>query len=85
MALFENLGRENRQNAAPAAPMNYGQQIDAIRANPGQYIHQAGVQIPETMYNDPRAMVQHLLQTNQVPMGRRSIVMPMINRLMGRK
>ena len=57
--------------------------FDAIRANPGQFINAAGVNVPENIRNDPRAMCMHLMQTGQVPQGRMRAAQPLINMLMG--
>lgn len=59
--------------------------FDAIRANPNQFINQAGVQIPEELRNDPRAMCMHLINSGQVPQGRMRAAQPLINMLMGRR
>lgn len=83
MAIFDNLGKSAQQ--ANAAPMDYGARIADIRSDPMRYIRQAGVQIPEEMQRDPRAMCMHLLQTNQVPAARRGMAQPLLNMLMGRR
>lgn len=59
--------------------------FDDIRANPGQYIRQANVDIPQEIQNDPRAMCMHLINTGQVPQGRMRAAQPLINMLMGRR
>jgi hypothetical protein len=59
--------------------------FDAIRANPNQFITQAGVQIPEELRNNPRAMCMHLINSGQVPQGRMRAAQPLINMLMGRR
>lgn len=57
--------------------------FDAIRSNTGQFIDAAGVNVPENIRNDPRAMCMHLMQTGQVPQGRMRAAQPLINMLMG--
>lgn len=59
--------------------------FDAIRANSAPFIEQAGVQIPEEIRNDPRAMCMHLINSGQVPQGRMRAAQPLINMLMGRR
>ena len=57
--------------------------FDAIRSNPNPFIDAAGVNVPENIRNDPRAMCMHLMQTGQVPQGRMRAAQPLINMLMG--
>lgn len=42
------------------------QMLQQLRANPAQVLQQAGLNIPQGM-NDPNAIIQHLLQSGQVP------------------
>lgn len=59
--------------------------FDAIRTNSAPFIEQAGVQIPEEIRNDPRAMCMHQINSGQVPQGRMRAAQPLINMLMGRR
>ena len=44
----------------------------------------AGCQIPEEIMGDPKAMVQHLIMTGQVPNPLLQKIMPMIQRMGGK-
>ena len=59
-------------------------QLQQLQNNPGAMAQQAGFQIPENLYGNPKAMVQHLIQTGQVGGQRRQQIMPMMQRLMGK-
>lgn len=65
--------------------MNFGNIQDELRklqSNPREYVEKAGVNVPEEMMNDPRAMVMHLINTGQVSSPVMQRIMPMI-RMMG--
>ena len=58
--------------------------LQKLQSNPKEFIQKAGVNIPEEMMNDPRAMVQHLIMTGQVSSPLLQRIMPMIRQLGGR-
>lgn len=47
-------------------PMNMMQMIQNIKSNPVQFLLQRKMNIPANIANDPNAIVQHLLSTNQI-------------------
>ena len=60
---------------------------DALRrlqSDPKTFLQQAGVNVPEEMMSDPKAMVMHLIQTGQVSSPAMQRIMPMIQRMNGR-
>ena len=58
--------------------------LQKLQRNPREFIQKAGVNIPEEMINDPKAMVQHLIMTGQVSNPMLQQVMPMIRQMGGR-
>ena len=70
MSLFDAMGN---------APMNLQQMLQQIRSNPAQMLRQRGLNIPANM-NDPRQMVQHLIQSGQIPNTRLQRVMQLMGR-----
>lgn len=50
----------------PQQQPNMMQMLQQLRSNPMQMLQQAGLNIPQGM-NDPNAIIQHLLQSGQVP------------------
>lgn len=50
----------------PQQQPNMMQMLQQLRANPAQVLQQAGLNIPQGM-NAPNAIIQHLLQSGQVP------------------
>lgn len=56
-----------------------------LKNDPAAYIKRAGVDIPENLRGDPRAMAMHLIQSGQVPQQRLRLVQPLIDRMMGRR
>lgn len=51
-------------NRAPA-PMNPMQMLQQLRANPMQFLRQAGFNVPNNL-NDPNQIIQHLMNSGQV-------------------
>lgn len=47
-------------------PTNIIQMLQQFKSNPAQYFMQKRWNVPQNMMNDPNAIVQHLLSTNQV-------------------
>lgn len=47
-------------------PTNIMQMLQQFKSNPAQYFMQKRWNVPQNMMNDPNAIVQHLLSTNQV-------------------
>lgn len=58
--------------------MNIMQMYQMLRNNPMQMLSQR-FNIPQTLANDPNAIVQHLLNTGQVSQGQINQVMAMKN------
>ena len=56
-------------------------QMAQLRQNPIGMARQAGYNIPENLANDPKAMVQHLIQSGQISNPLLQRIMPMIQRL----
>lgn len=66
--------------------MNQGMQekLKQLQSNPAEFIRNAGMNVPEEILNDPKAMVQHLIMTGQVSSPVLQRIMPMI-KMMGGK
>ena len=60
----------------------YEEQVRQIQNDPVGMGQKSGYQIPPEIRNDPKAMVQHLIMTGQVPNPILQRIMPMIQRLM---
>lgn len=56
-SLFESLNGNQ---------MNIQEQMRLLQANPVQFLMQRRLNIPQELQNDPRGMVQHLLNTGQM-------------------
>ena len=46
--------------------MNMQEQLKQLQSNPREFIQRAGLNVPEEMLNNPKQMVMHLINTNQV-------------------
>lgn len=67
------------------APQVAAQQAMAqLRSNPAGVLGQIGLNIPADM-TDPQQIVQHLMQSGQVPQGRFAQAMQMMGQMTGRR
>lgn len=73
MSIYDQLGNK------PTA-MNPMQMLSQIKQNPAAVLKQAGLNIPQGM-NNPQQIIQHLLQTGQVPQNRYQQAMQMMSRM----
>ena len=85
MSLFDSLGKASALTPAANRPVNPMQVLSQLRSNPLQMLSKAGYSIPENIGNNPQAIVQHLLNTNQITQQRLSQSQAMANRIMGRR
>ena len=61
--------------------MNMQEQLRQLQSNPREFIQRAGMNIPEEMMNDPKQMVMHLINTQQVGGGRLQQIMQMVRQM----
>ena len=78
MSLFDGLGQQPQFTR-----MNPVQIMQQLRSNPSVTLKQIGLDIPEGM-SDPHQIVNHLLQSGQIPQARYQQAMQMMSR-MGRR
>lgn len=83
MSLFDSLGGSNH-GQIQATQMKAQQAMSQLQANPAGVLGQIGLNIPAGM-TDPQQMVQHLMQTGQVPQGRFAQAMQMMGQMVGRR
>ena len=72
MSVFDSLGNQTQR-------MTPQQAMQQLRADPAGILKQAGMNIPAGM-NDPRQIVNHLLQSGQLPQNRLTQIMQMMSR-----
>ena len=73
MSLFDSL------SSKPQQPMNPMQRLQALKQNPASVLQQAGFNVPQGM-NNPQQIIQHLIQSGQVPQNRYTQVLQMLGR-----
>ena len=61
--------------------MNMQEQLRQLQSNPREFIQRAGLNIPEEMMNDPKQMVMHLINTQQVGGGKLQQIMQMVRQM----
>ena len=66
----------------PQQQPNMMQALQQLRANPAQVLQKAGLNIPQGM-SDPNAIIQHLLQSGQVPQEAYNKALQMAQRFRG--
>lgn len=77
MSLYDNLGNGNAAGAANAA--NPQQMLQELKSNPAAILRQRGLSIPDGM-NNPQQIIQHLLNSGQVPQSRYLQAMQMMGK-----
>ncbi len=83
MSLFDSLGAGNQQqNQAPK--MTAQQAMAQLQADPAVVLGQIGLNIPAGM-NNAQQIIQHLLQTGQVPQSRFVQAMQMMGQMTARR
>lgn len=85
MSLFDSLGKTPTPAPATGGSINPMQALSQLRSNPVQMLSKAGYSIPEGISSNPQAIVQHLLNTNQITQQRFNQSQMMANRMMGRR
>ena len=64
-------------------PNQMQEKLKKLQENPREFIQKAGMNVPEEMMGDPKAMVQHLIMTGQVSNPVLQQIMPMIRQMGG--
>lgn len=83
MSLFDSLSGSD-QKQEQSQQMAAQQTMAQLRNNPAGVLGQIGLNIPVGM-NDPQQMVQHLVQSGQVPQSKLAQAMQMMGQMMGRR
>ncbi len=83
MSLFDSLGAGNQQQKQ-AQKITAQQAMAQLQADPAGVLGQIGLNIPAGM-NNAQQIVQHLMQTGQVPQNRFAQAMQMIGQMAGRR
>jgi hypothetical protein len=75
MSLFDNLGGAQPQQ------MNPMQMVQQLKSNPAQMLSQAHLNVPQNMMGNPQQIVNHLVQSGQIPQDRLNAAMQMAQRM----
>ena len=76
--LFKSFG-----TSANNAQIQYNAQSQKDAAI--QLMRQRGMNVPQNISNNPSAIIEHLIQSGQIPQNRLAMVQQMISQRMGRK
>lgn len=60
--------------------INPQQAIQQLKSDPVGMLKQAGFNVPDNLASDPNGMIQHLVQSGQVPQNRLTQIMRMFGR-----
>lgn len=76
--LFKSFGK---------SPQNVSTQQNAQNPKDAaiQLMRQRGMNVPQNISNNPSAIIEHLIQSGQIPQNRLAMVQQMISQRMGRK
>lgn len=72
MSIFDNIGSN-----APNTPPNAKDALQRIKADPAGVLRQRGLNVPNGM-NNPQAIINHLVQSGQVPQNRLTMALQML-------
>lgn len=84
MSLFDSLQSGKQPQQPGQQQMTPQQAWQQFQQNPIGMLKQSGLNIPDGM-NNPQQIVQHLVQSGQVPNGRLQQAMQMAGQMMGRR
>lgn len=65
-------------------PQDMSEKLRQLQSDPGAMAQKAGYQIPQELLGDPKAMVQHLINSGQVSNPLLQRIMPMIRQMGGK-
>ena len=83
MSIFDKLQPAGGPQQAPQGPQaNPAQLLQQLRSDPGAMLKSAGLNVPQGM-NDPQQIVQHLVNSGQVPQNRVTRALQMMQQLTG--
>ena len=63
---------------------NMNERLRQLQSDPGAMAEKAGYKIPQELLGDPKAMVQHLINTGQISNPLLQRIMPMIRQMGGK-
>ena len=72
--LYQSFGSQPVQAAPQQNPREQAMNL----------LRQRGIQIPDGMANNPSAIIQHLMQSGQIPQGRLNMAQQMLSKLFRR-
>lgn len=82
MSIFDSLGKSAYGSQGQVNPV---QALQQLRSNPAAVLRQAGLNVPENLVGDPQKIINHLLQSGQIPQGRYQQAMQMMGQMAGRR
>lgn len=82
MSMFENLGKSGQNQQVQQ--VNPAQAISQLKQNPASFLKQAGYNIPANA-NNPNEIIQHLLQSGQIPQSRLTAAQQMLSQMMQKR
>jgi hypothetical protein len=75
--LYERFGGRQQPNIM--------HQLNDLRAHPAQMLKQFGYNVPDSLTGNPQQIIQHLVQTGQVPNNAQARAMQILSQLTGKK
>lgn len=81
MSLFDSLGTKTRSQTQKTTAQ---QAMAQLQADPSGVLGQIGLDVPAGMDN-PQQIIQHLMQTGQIPQGRFAQAMQMMGQMANRQ
>lgn len=78
------MGFFNQRSGNSQAPKSAEEAMRMVHNDLAGCVAQTKYQIPQSAMGDEKAMVMHLIESGQVPQGVLKMIMPAVNRLLGK-
>lgn len=86
MSLFNQLGQSGVGQVQKATPQtNPMQMFQRFRQNPMQFLMQQRFNVPQSMANDPNAILNHLVSSGQIQQSQVDAARQMMGRMTGKQ
>ena len=79
MGIFDSLGSKGQNGTSQQQQIDPRQMMQQLQENPAAMLKQAGLTIPGGM-KDPQQIINHLLQSGQIPQAKYQQAVQMLSR-----
>ena len=81
--MFDRLGK--KQDQVQAQPPNPRNILTDFKNNPKSFFQEKNLDVPDNLLDNPGAIIQHLIQSGQLPQSRLGMAQQQLMQMLGRK